>query len=319
VASLAALLVFASARSVAEPQAPPPSLTLEEYQATLQQWSSEVGRISADSSIAQKLRDSLPKSVQVRIEPKTIESSTAWLNTALETLQKTKPEKRADLIKKIQARLEAMQHEARQFSQPAGATSDSQAKLKAILAAREFKAVRGPSAWQLLKEKIERAINKALGKIFSNVAAPAQAGQALVWVAIAIAACVLAIWLRRRLTAAAQDIRRQPVPFAAPSHKGSRRWLAEAQAAALEGKWRDAIHLAYWAGVARLEEGGAWVPDRARTPREYLRLLRPENHYRPPLAELTRSFEVIWYGDRPASSADFQHAVVQLERLQCRL
>ena len=319
VTALSALLLFVSPGSTAQIEAPSRLLTLEEYQSTLQQWSSEVGRISADPSTAQRLRESLPQRVQVRIEPKAIESSTAWLDKALDTLQKTKPDKKPDLIKKIQARLEAMQQEARQFAQPSAAVSESQTKLKGILAGREFSSVRGPSAWQLLKEKIDRWINKILGKIFSNVAAPAQTGQILVWVAIGLAACVLAIWLKRRLSGAAQDVRRQPVPFAAPSFKGSRKWLAEAQVAALEGKWRDAIHLAYWAGVARLEEGGAWVPDRARTPREYLRLLRPENRYQPPLAELTKHFEVIWYGDRQASSTDFQHAVAQLERLQCRL
>lgn len=312
-------LMLLSCRSSWAQDQPTPSLSLEQYQAKLEQWSTEVGKISGDSSVIAKLRSSLPKSIQVRAGSKPIESSTVWLDTALEAVQKTKPEQRADSLKKIQSGLQAMQQEAQRFSRPSFAQPDSQAKLQGILARREFSSVRGPSGWQLLKEKIVRWILKMLDKIFSRVAAPAQTGQALVWVAIAFAACVLAIWLKRRLSTAAQDVRRQPIPFAAPSFKSSRKWLAEAQAAALAGKWRDAIHLAYWAGVARLEESGAWVPDRARTPREYLRLLPPRNQYRPALSELTQKFEIIWYGDRQASSTDFQQAVAQLEKLQCRL
>ena len=65
------------------------------------------------------------------------------------------------------------------------------------------------------------------------------------------------------------------------------------------GEWRDAIHLAYWAGISFLERQGFWKPDRARTPREYLRLsLRSE--YRETLRALTQIFELAWYA-KPAS------------------
>src|ERR1035438_7184698 len=42
-------------------------------------------------------------------------------------------------------------------------------------------------------------------------------------------------------------------------------WLSEARTAAARGEWRDAIHLAYWAGISFLERQGMWKPDRART------------------------------------------------------
>jgi len=298
---------------------PVPTVSLEEYQSTLRQWSSEVGRISSDSSLAAKLRASLPATIRVHTGTQEIESSTAWLDASLENLQKTKPAERATLIKKIQERLKAIEQAAEQSAEPSPSEPQAQTKLKEILARREFNSVRGPSAWDLLLGKIMRWLFNILDKIFGRVAAPAQAGQLLVWIAIAVAAAVLAVWLKRRLRTSAQDVRREPLRFAPPSSKSSRKWLAEARAAALEGRWRDAIHLAYWAGIARLEESGAWVPDRARTPREYLRLLPDRNQHRPALAELTQKFEIIWYGDRQASSTDFQHVVAQLERLQCRL
>jgi hypothetical protein len=82
--------------------------------------------------------------------------------------------------------------------------------------------------------------------------------------------------------------------------------------------WRNAIHLAYWAGISFLESGGAWKPNRARTPREYLRLMGSRKPEYPSLAALTRKFELVWYGDRAASSLDFQETLGQLEKLGCR-
>ncbi len=75
--------------------------------------------------------------------------------------------------------------------------------------------------------------------------------------------------------------------------------------------------------------------DRARTPREYMRLLAagaaagspsagqlspsPEQAARvAALAALTRSLETTWYGFYPATAGDFHSAVVQLEALGCR-
>jgi len=298
---------------------PVPTVSLEGYQSTLRQWSSQVGQISSDSSVADKLRKSLPASIRVNTGTTEIESSTAWLDAALENIQKTKPEQRAALIKKILERLNAIEQAAQQSTEPSLSGPQAQTKLKEILARGEFNSVRGPSAWDLLQARSMRWLFNILDKIFGRVAAPAQIGQLLVWILIALAAAMLAVWLKRKLKTAVQDVRREPLRFAPPSSKSSRKWLAEAQAAALEGRWRDAIHLAYWAGIARLEENGAWVPDRARTPREYLRLLPDRNQHRPALAELTQKFEIIWYGDRQANSTDFQHVVAQLERMQCRL
>ncbi len=78
------------------------------------------------------------------------------------------------------------------------------------------------------------------------------------------------------------------------------------------------IHLAYWAGISSLESGGAWKPNRARTPREYLRMVGTRSPHHRPLSALTRKFEVVWYGERVAAEADFQETLAQLEQLGCR-
>jgi hypothetical protein len=107
------------------------------------------------------------------------------------------------------------------------------------------------------------------------------------------------------------------MPFA-PSARDWRLWLEDARTAANAGQWRDAVHLAYWAGISHLEESGAWVPDRARTPREYLRLLSRASTVRAVLGDLTGQFESIWYGGRGAAAEDFQQTLRFLEQLGCR-
>jgi hypothetical protein len=95
-------------------------------------------------------------------------------------------------------------------------------------------------------------------------------------------------------------------------------WLSEARAAAARGDWRDAIHLAYWAGISFLEREGFWKPDRARTPREYLRLISPQKEQRETLTALTRIFELAWYAKRETSEQTFIQTLAELEKLGCR-
>jgi hypothetical protein len=95
-------------------------------------------------------------------------------------------------------------------------------------------------------------------------------------------------------------------------------WLSEARAAAARGDWRGAIHLAYWAGISFLEREGFWKPDRARTPREYLHLISPQNERRETLTALTRIFELAWYAKRESTEQTFAQTLAELEKLGCR-
>jgi hypothetical protein len=85
-------------------------------------------------------------------------------------------------------------------------------------------------------------------------------------------------------------------------------WLEDARRSAAAGLWREAVHFVYWAAISRLESRRLWPADRARTPREYLALVAPDDPRRPGLSVLTGSFERIWYGGRPADEADYIHA-----------
>jgi hypothetical protein len=120
-----------------------------------------------------------------------------------------------------------------------------------------------------------------------------------------------AIWRDR----SAQEIVPRDLPVSA---KEWTIWLTEARAAAAKGEWREAIHLAYWAGISFLERQGLWKPDRARTPREYLRLLSGSSEHRDTLTALTRIFELAWYAKREASERTFSQTLTELEKLGCR-
>jgi hypothetical protein len=107
----------------------------------------------------------------------------------------------------------------------------------------------------------------------------------------------------------------QPAPVSAKEWSA---WLAEARAEAEAGNWANAIHLAYWAGISLLEAQGAWRPDKARTPREYLRLLAATDEHHPTLTALTHGFEIVWYGGHPANQDAFAETMTHLEKLGCR-
>ncbi len=77
-----------------------------------------------------------------------------------------------------------------------------------------------------------------------------------------------------------------PAPDAA-SARDWQLWMADAREAAAHGLWREAIHFLYWAVISRLESKRLWPADRARTPREYLALVAPDDPRKPGLASLT--------------------------------
>jgi len=317
--SAVALLVIASCGGQSPPSPPEAgaSVTLDSYRSQLQAWSQQVGSLADHPEQAPQLRASLPQKSEVSDGAHSMEVSHSWLNQALAEFIAAKPERKPELLRQMQAHLAAQGREAEFFTQPAAYPAASRQKVSEILSRREFRSVHGPTLWDQLMQRIERWIVHWLDRIFRKVSYVPHGGEILVWCAIAVAAILVVIWLKRTVERQVIEWPREPVLFA-PSQKHWRRWLAEARDAAQQGRWRDAVHLAYWAAISQLEQSGAWPPDRARTPREYLRLLPGASDKRPVLDALTRRFEVIWYGQHEAAAGDFTEALAQLERLGCR-
>jgi len=216
----------------------------------------------------------------------------------------------------IRTRLESLRHEVDGFDKTPPDVSDRRSALDTILARPEFSDVHGPNWTDRLKRWILEKLIGFLSRLFRSSAIPT-IGKYLVYALIGIAGLAL-LYLAYRSIFQNPEFE-EVVPKDLPvSAKEWSIWLSEARVAAAKGDWRDAVHLAYWAGISFLEREGFWKPDRARTPREYLRLISAQSEQRETLTALTRIFELTWYAKRDASEQTFSQTLEQLEKLGCR-
>lgn len=235
--------------------------------------------------------------------------------TEFDKAERTAKPHRLEQIKNYIVGLETAASEYPQSSEDLTA---SRQKLGQILSQSEFRKVHGPGVRETWLSKLYKWLAWLLSKFHVRGNASFDVLQFVVYALVACALLLLLFWTINRLRRKKEEPPpREILPFA-PSARSWRVWLEEARESAEKQDWRNAIHLAYWAGISFLESGGAWKPNRARTPREYLRLLSSRNPSYPPLSNLTKKFEVIWYGDRPALQQDFEDSLGQLEKLGCR-
>jgi hypothetical protein len=296
------------------------ALSLPQYVSELDRWTHAIENAPEDTEGLKALRKTVPPEWNVNVDGSAIRVPANWMTRALYDIE-SNGDHRSARIQEIQAHLATLRQSAASLAlapPPQAAADDARKKLSAILSRKEFAGARGPSAIDRLIDKVERWIYRMLSKIFRKVHISGHATDYFAWGAIVLAFVVLAWWtvryLRERSRQQTLDLRGASRPPA-----GSREWAREAVAAAQRGAYREAIHSAYWAGIARLEESGALPTDRARTPRESLRLLETHLTQREPLANLTQRLEWTWYGDHAATAEDWDDVVSQLERIGCLL
>jgi hypothetical protein len=288
---------------------------LKAYEAQLDRCAGQISKARRQPAELARLRKSIAPQWTVRAGQTDVSVSTDWLTTALVELA-DHPKEADERARAIDARLAAMREAAAQFAESPPAPNDARAHLDAIFQRREFRGLHGPTQLQILEARIARWIAGQLLKLLARFHLGAKAGNVFGWIIIGMAFFLLCWWLWRRLAvlAPAQKAETgQRLTTATPS----RRWLEEALTAADRGDYREAVHCAYWAAIARLEDSGRLSRDRARTPRESLRQLGSHAAERPTLERLTGSFELLWYGYRPASAADWTGARAQLEDMGC--
>ena len=220
------------------------------------------------------------------------------------------PPTTTQLLKDAQTRLA---HDLAQIdAAPAANPAHTQERetMKQVLAGRDFRNLEDPTAKDTVLEKVGNWLNRLFESAAKLTARSAWLGRAIVWGFI-LAVCAGLVWgllqLERRWRIRLVPENRGPAPGAA-SVRDWQLWLQDARRAASAGLWREAIHFVYWASISRLESRRLWPADRARTPREYLALLAPEDPRKPGLAALTGSFERVWYGGRAAAETDYLRA-----------
>ena len=165
-----------------------------------------------------------------------------------------------------------------------------------------------------------------LDRIFSFAAQHPSGSKILFWMVITGAIGILGSWLLRLWTHANQTL-----SLAEPERSRKVRtweeWLRASRAAADRGDPREAIRLAYWAGVVRLQEVHALPVHTSQTPRENLRFLsepRPgaapaSPAFQESLSGLTSGLERFWYARRLAGPEDFRESLRHLEALGCKV
>jgi hypothetical protein len=197
---------------------------------------------------------------------------------------------------------------------PAAVDSAARASLDKILARREFSGVHPPSAWDLFRDRVLLWLMSQLQRLLGVAAQHSAVGQALFWILVVAAIGLIAMWLIR-LWRRTDPMLALPRVGPTMAVRDSTAWLREARKAAADGQWREAIHAAYWSGIARLQESRALAEDRTRTPREYLRLIPSGQPAAGPLRALTVGLERFWYAKQSAGAEDFEESLRHLESL----
>lgn len=294
------------------------SVSPAQYRAQLHEIEEKVGNLEGDPGRAAKLVAEIPDRVAVNGGAGEIDVSYKTLKDDLAAYSTAEERKRPAQLEKIKNYVQALEAAAESYEDGGADPAIARAKLEQILSRREFKKVKAPSALDALLGRVYRWLGRILNNLAFGGGSRFDWMQLFIYLLVGAAACLLLIWTIRRFRRPKDDTPpREIIPFS-PSARSWRTWLGEARELAQQQDWRNAIHLAYWAGISYLEQHGAWKPNRARTPREYLRLMGARTAHYPVLAALTSKLELVWYGYGTAIESDFQETLVQLEKLGCR-
>jgi hypothetical protein len=293
----------------------------------------ELGRLKAVLQNADKsnetlraYRESLPKAWAVEAGGRRYDVSTELLTSRLDKAER-QPSVRGQQVEQARDYLDALAAEAASLSgQPLLDGDSARTKLNAILARSEFAHTQQQNWWEKIRARINEILFNALVRILRRVGGQTSLGYILLWLAICSTAILIAYWIFRRWFRAAKS-EEMALQAAAVPARSWQEWIFAAREAAGRGDYRMAIHCAYWAGIARLQDLGALAPDRTKTPREYLRALTKSKMVlaenlvtrQQALATLTSRLEKNWYGYQTATETDFRDSITQLETLGCRL
>jgi Domain of unknown function (DUF4129) len=265
------------------------------------------------SDRADALLDHLPEFWRVDGNGRVFEIPADWLSREFRRWRATRD---AAAYDRMLARLETLRSEARHFQESPADFSQPRSVAAEILNEREFRNVHGPTWIDRLRQRVYQLMNRLFAGMYESSAFPT-ISRTLVYVLLAAAGITAIVWLSRFRRRPAQAQLQSAVDGAAPETVAWTHWLAQADAAAAAGRWRDAVHCSYWCAVSFLEKNGAWSADRTRTPREYVRLLPQSSGARPALAALTRLFERVWYGTDQANADAFAEVTTHLKKLGC--
>jgi hypothetical protein len=250
-----------------------------------------------------------------------------WLREAMEEARnppkpataEVKPLDRSALMREAAEQLATLvaESDAAQPAPEAQAFPQARATADDVLRAPEFQRKERPVTWW---DRMQAKMYQWVGNIFDAFSRVGTAvpwlGTLLEWVFFLGAAAALVVLLlrnvqRQRLRMSLTDGAME----AAVWDREASDWADRATAFAREANWREAVHCLYWAAIVLLESRRAWRHNPTRTPREYVRLLKPGSVQQESLRGMTRTFEQVWYGLREANAAEYERAQEMYARL----
>jgi hypothetical protein len=263
----------------------------------------------------EELRKSVPSSWTVSTPEHTYSISTKHLRDRMNASSTAKAE---IWVEELQAEIESSE------GYPTNPVS-ARPELNKILAGPGFEGVHPPNALDLFRQRVAAWLGRMFLRLFENISRHPIGAEFLFWLLLIAGVAFVALCLFRYLSRGSDMNSFKPTSSIVTTRTWQD-WIRAARQAADRGDFREAVHSAYWAGIARLEETGALTRDRAKTPREYLRLVKTRSaagdareNYKEPLTTLTSRMERIWYANREAKPEDFSDSLRQLEALGCPL
>lgn len=294
----------------------PRPCTPQELQHRLQSLESLASACSAAPGKAACDPDAVGDDLQVALSSGSRIIEFDWLRAALSQAQTS-----GHAQQEMAAAQQRLARDLARLSSPAIESPDDlqrdRAVLRQILASGGFPQPQPPSLWERLRNQFFTWLSERLQSLSAGESSTHWISQFLLFATIIGSCGGLLLWFsraarRQRLLICQQAAGAQSSAVSLLDwHLG----LTEARELAAQREWREAIHRLYWAAIAAMETHGAWRPDRARTPREYLALLASESGSKHDLFELTRSLERFWYGGDIPGEDDYDEARTLAERL----
>ncbi len=239
-----------------------------------------------------------------------------WLRDALDKSKALEADKRGILLKdsveqlgRMAAELDGAQGSPKDFERARKETSS-------VLSRAEFQRGGEPTWWDRLKARVVSWLLQFFEGVGRVGAAAPWIGTAVEWLfflgaAVGLLFFVLRNLARQRLRVALGDAAIQTSAW----DREATDWARQAEEFAQAGEWREAVHCLYWAAIVSLEARRAWRHNPTRTPREYLRLLKPGSAQQRGLRGLTRIFERVWYGLREGRAEEYAEALALYKAL----
>ncbi len=309
----ALLLLLPASVAATPPDAATQPLTMTQYIGQLDAVASAIEESDGNGvSRASILVDQLPAVWRVEGPTRTFEIPLAPLRVEL---REWTTNHGASVRRRLQDHVQMLRSEAAAFDQRPPDRTAQRALIADILSRPDFQNIHGPTWLDRLRQRLLLTVVRWLGQAVPSSIIPT-IGSIVVYVLIGVAVLVGGRWARRFFTRRVAVDTDVPGGLTASSQEWTQ-WLTSAQAAAARGDWRDAVHRTYWCAVSFLEAGGAWRPDPARTPREYLRLLPSSTERGAMLAALTQRFELVWYGTAHADAQAYAESIENLKDIGC--